>query len=325
MLDGLLASVLTIGLLIAGSRPAKAVPNRGLDVKVLIISSMELEPKPWLDRREIAQRLQVPGVGRPVSCTAEGVCILITGIGKANAAVSVSAVLGDPQFDLSRTIFLTAGVAGTPPQVAALGSVAWARYILDFDLYHYSAVGSDGRPVLVERRERVGYELFTLNRALVDRAFAVTKGTSLLDDAKAKAYRAHYPNQAGRVPEVLACDTVSGDNYWHGEVLSKMVSRMMAQKTKGAGLYCTTEMEDSATAGAIRRFGYLDRYLNLRAIGNFDQPYPGQSVEASLVQHHFEFASENLYRVADAFVQYLLTHREEILALTRRPATRGSQ
>jgi purine nucleoside permease len=90
----------------------------------------------------------------------------------------------------------------------------------------------------------------------------------------------------------------------------------MKRVTKGAGTYCTTEMEDSAIADALARFGYLDHYLSLRAIGNFDQQYPGQPISESLRQLFRPLATENLYRVGDAFVSYVLAHREEVLAKT---------
>ncbi|HLO04504.1 MAG TPA: purine nucleoside permease [Symbiobacteriaceae bacterium] len=317
---GLLACGLTLAALLAPPARAMAAPGTGYDVKVLVITAFDPEAKPWVERKRITRTFPIAGIANPVRCTDDGVCILTAKMGKANAAVSVSALLADPPFDLSRTIFLTAGLAGGPPQVGTIGSVAWAHYILDFDLFHHLVLdreGSNHDPLVERQVEPVGSELFTLNKPLVDLAYAVTKETKLSDSERAKAYRAHYPDQAGRVPGVLQCDTVAGDLYWHGRRLSAFVSELMKRQTKGAGTYCTTEMEDSATADALARFGYLDRYLNLRVIGNLDQPYSGQPVRDSLRQIYRPVATENLFRVGDAFVTYVLAHREEVLAKTQ--------
>lgn len=315
----LLASCLALTGLVVTTSPVRADPAPKYDVKLLIFTAFAPETRPWIERKRITRTFHLAGIPNPVQCTAEGVCVMTTEMGKANAAISVSSVLADPPFDLSRTIFLSAGLAGGPPEIGTIGAVAWATYILDFDLIHHLVLDRERceHDMLVERQvEPVGSEIFALNKQLVDLAFEVTKGTKLIDSERTQAYRAHYPGQAGRVPAVLQCDTVASDNYWHGLRLSAFVAALMKRQTKGAGTYCTTEMEESATADALARFGYLHRYLSLRAVGNFDQPFQGQPVRESLRQLHRQIATENLFRVGDTFVQYVLAHRAEVLART---------
>lgn len=317
MIPRLICRFLALTLaLTALATPAAATPDPAYDVKVLIITAFDPEERPWIERLKITRTFPVQGLAKPVRCTEEGICILTTRMGKANAAISLSALLTDPPFDLSRTIFLAAGLGGAPPQIGTIGSVAWAQYILDFDLIQHLVLddGERRRPFMERQVAPVGSELARLNPQLVDLAHSVTEGTPLADSQRAQAYRAHYPGQAGRVPTVLKCDTVASDNYWHGQRISTLVAQLMKRWTNGAGTYCTTEMEESAIARALARFGHLDRYLSLRGFGNFDQPYPGQSVQNSLRNLHQDIATENLFRVGYAFVQYLLVHRAEVLA-----------
>lgn len=321
--DRLLLTLLTCYValltLVGCSTPTRAKDDPKFDVKLLIFTAFDPELRIWVERKPITQTFRVEGLTEPIRCTEQGVCIMMTQMGKANAAVAVSTLLSDPPFDLSRAIFMTAGLAGGPPEMGTLGAVAWADYVIDFDLFHHLVLDREtcSQEPLVERQvEPVGTELFTLNNRLVDLAYRVTKATPLIDTERARAYRTQFTGQAGRKPSVLQCDTVSSDIYWHGRRLSLFASQLVKAQTKGAGTYCTTEMEGSATAGALAHFGYLNRYLSLRAIGNFDQPYPGQPVRESLRHLHRNIAAENLFRVGDAFVQYLLAHRDEVLATT---------
>jgi purine nucleoside permease len=62
-------------------------------------------------------------------------------------------------------------------------------------------------------------------------------------------------------------------------------------------------------AEALSRFGYLDRYLDLRTASNFDQPHPGETVERLLKTFPgYTIATENAYRVGVAAARYLMTH-----------------
>lgn len=323
---GLLASALALTALTA-SAPVAAAPTAAansspakFDVKVLVITMFEWETKPWLEREPLTRTFDVPGAYSPVRCTEEGLCVLTTGMGKTSAGLTTTAVLLNPQFDLSRTIFLTSGIAGTPPEVGTLGDAAWADYVIDFDLGHHVLPEGDASPddLFIYASGYEGTAVYNLNHQLVDLAYNVTKGTELLDGEKAQAYRALYGGQANRAPQVLRCDTVTGDNYWHGKELSALATDMVQDRTGGAGNYCSTQMEDNATAGALARAGYLDRYLSLRTMSNFDQPHPGQTVRESLSANSggFPLSIENEYRVSKAFASYVLANREAVLAKT---------
>lgn len=318
---GLLASALSLTALTASApiaAAAEATPK--YDVKVLVLTMFEWETKPWLERESFTRTFDVPGAYSPVRCTAEGLCVLTTGMGKTSAGLTTNAVLLNPQFDLSKTIFVTSGIAGTPPEVGTLGDAAWADYVIDFDLGHHLVPETDASPddLFIYAPSYEGTAVYTLNKPLVDLAYGVTKGTELMDGATAQAYRALYGGQADRAPQVLRCDTVTGDNYWHGKELSALATDMVEDRTNGDGTYCSTQMEDNATAGALARAGYLDRYLSLRTMSNFDQPHPGQTVRESLSASSggFPLSIENEYRVTKAFANFVIANRDEVLATT---------
>lgn len=320
---GLLASALSLTALTASAPAAAAettVAAPKYDVKVLVLTMFEWETKPWLERESFTRTFAVPGAYSPVHCTAEGLCVLTTGMGKTSAGLTTTAVLLDPQFDLSQTIFVTSGIAGIPPEMGTLGDAAWADYVVDFDLGHHLVPEKDASPddLFIYSPSYEGTAVFTLNKQLVDLAYDVTKGTELMDGEKAQAYRALYGGQANRAPKVLRCDTVTGDNYWHGKELSALATQMVKDRTNGAGTYCSTQMEDNATAGALARAGYLDRYLSLRTMSNFDQPHPGQTVRESLEASSggFPLSIENEYRVTKAFANHVIANREAVLATT---------
>ena len=120
--------------LVAG--PALAEP---IAPKVLVVTMFAEETAPWLEGRPADTRVTVAGLSKDfpdVACDAVGLCVMTTSMGYANAATSVSAVIFSGAFDLTRTYFLVAGIAGVDPSDGTLGSALWARYVIDGGLRH---------------------------------------------------------------------------------------------------------------------------------------------------------------------------------------------
>jgi purine nucleoside permease len=98
--------------------------------KVFIIDMFEPEGAVWWGIPEfdvLAQNITVPGLSPlfpEIHCTANGdVCQIITGESEINAASSISALVLSSEFDLTKTYFFVAGIAGVNPEVATLASV----------------------------------------------------------------------------------------------------------------------------------------------------------------------------------------------------------
>ena len=248
--------------------------------------------------------------------------------GRIVSISSVSALIYSGQFDLQRTYFLVAGIAGIDPSQGTLGSAAWARFLVDSDL----AWEIDAREVPANwpngfigintqgpgQKPPLDYktEVFRVNEALLQKALALSKTAVLDDNATARAYRANYPSApANQPPAVVQCDTAAGNTYWHGAKLGEREAAWVKLLTDGQGTYCTTQQEDNASFEALTRgakAGLLDlqRVAVLRTASNFDRPYPGQTPYDSLVNSHsggFVPSLNNLYLAGGPLVNDIVT------------------
>ncbi|AKJ30382.1 purine-nucleoside phosphorylase [Caldimonas brevitalea] len=299
-------------------------------LKVLIITMFEPEATPWISPFALTQAVPVPGLSQDapaLRCNTDDVCLLTTGMGHANAAASTLAVTLDPRFDLRKTYFLIAGIAGIDPAQGTLGTAAWARWLVDVGIAHE-----------IDAREmppswRTGYfgimtrgpgekpkfdyrtEAFRLDEALLQKALELSRGVTLEDSAEARAYRRRYREPAAHhPPRVTQCDTLAGDTWWHGHKLGQHARDWTRLLTDGEGVYCTTQQEDNATYNALARAAAagrvdLKRLAVLRTGSNFDRPYPGQSAYQSLMASTqgqtggFVPATRNLERAGGALVR----------------------
>jgi purine nucleoside permease len=289
-----------------GRRPAGGPRH----VRVLVLTMFSGETQPWLASLRLPVTVNVPGAYGPLHCSTGGLCVTTIGQGKSNAGASVTAIMADRRLSFTDAYFMTAGIAGTPPSAGTLGFAAWARYVADWDLgHHLIPRTAPGLRYGYEPLNPASYaEVFRLNARLAQTAYRVTRQVRLADSRQADRARARYPGQAGRKPFTTLCDTVAGDDYWAGATLSREAHYIMSIDTHGRGKYCTAEQEDSAVAEALTRFGYLDRYLDLRAASNFDRPYPGESVRRLLKTFPgYTIATENAYRAGVAVARYLMT------------------
>lgn len=313
-------SVATLGLVAAlmfgisassqASGPTSAAEQERLVVRVLVLTMFDGETAPWLAKEQLPIRVSVPGAYAPLSCTRGGLCVTTIGVGKSNAAASVTAILDSSQLDVRHSFFLTAGIAGTPPSVGTLGFAAWARWLIDWDLGNHVLPSSAPQvPHGYLPGKDVGTNVYQLNKTLVDTAYRLTKNLQLHDNQQAVDARNHYSGQSGKQPYVAVCDTVTGDDYWAGHELSQTAQYITDLRTHGQARYCTAQQEDNATATALARHGYLNHYLSLRTASDFDEPFPGQDIP-DLLAHFpgYQVAVENEYLVGSTVAHYLLTH-----------------
>jgi len=321
-------------LLLAGSAllatvaQAQSAPPRAL--KVVVISMFPPEAEPWIAPFQLKEEIAVPGLSPDhptIRCNADDVCLMTAGMGHANAAASTMALTLDPRFDLRRTYFLIAGIAGIDPARGTTGSATWARYLVDVGIAHeidarempkgwnngYLGIMTKGPGQKPKFEYRT--EVAQLDEALLQRALALSKGVALEDSDKARSYRAKYRRApANAPPQVLQCDTLGGDTWWHGHLLGQHARDWTKLLTDGKGTYCTTQQEDNATYNALERAAKagkvdLKRLAVLRTASNFDRPYPGQTAYASLMASTngasggFGPATKNLAIVGGALVR----------------------
>ena len=288
--------------------------------KVVVVTMFSHEATNWLKNETLDDKIAIPGLSKEfpdLACSKEGLCLITTSMGYANAASSIMAMVTSDKLDLSKTYFLIAGIAGVDPADGTTGSAHWARYAVDGGLqwqidareipkdWETGSFGFFTQKPGEKPKSTYGTEVYHLNEALTDKAFALSKDVALADDETAKAYRANYAAApANAAPIVSICDTVSGDTWWHGKKISDAMNAWAKLMTDGKANYCTTQQEDNATLTALSRGAEMgridmDRVAILRTASNFDQPYPGQSPDVSLNAKSggFGIALENAYRV----------------------------
>jgi purine nucleoside permease len=320
--------------------------------KVMIVSMFGPEAQPWLEHLGPFRQIKVPGLSPDypvVNCNRAAVCVMTTGMGHANAAASTMALVLSRVFDLSHTYFLIAGIAGINPEIGTVGSVGWARYLVDFGIQWeidarelpsawttgylginaQTAAWSPGQPLPSTLKPPLDYrtEVFQLNEALLQKAYALSRGAVLSDAADAQNARAHFSAQgsdpkidykaATRPPSVLQCDTLAGDTWFSGTLLGQRATEWTRLVTDGKGVYCTTQQEDNATYEALKRGASLklvdlNRIAVLRAGSDFDRPYPGQTSIDNLLTYQtqggFTIALQNLFLAGNPLVQDIATH-----------------
>jgi len=296
---------LAAAVFIAGlPRPALA-DEPPIAPKVLVITMFGGEAKPWLDSESLGHKIAVAGLFKAfpnVECSDDGLCLITTGMGYANAASSIAALVFGGKFDLTKTYFVIAGIAGVEPAEGTIGSAHWARFAVDVGLQNeidpreapsdwstgYLAFGAPAPGVKSDEGERYGTEVYRLNEDLLQAAFRLTKDVELADNDVAKANRARYPEPAAAGPPQLSiCDTISSDTWWSGALLAAAMDAYARVTSDGEAKPCTTQQEDNATLTALKRgaeANLLDfnRVAVLRAGADFDRQAPGETAAESL-------------------------------------------
>jgi purine nucleoside permease len=340
-LPNIRGSLIAIALASAGLFPGRANGAEPIRPKILILTTFEIgadtgdrpgELQYWVEREHLNGTLDVAGLIHPVRYNDAGVYAMVTGT--CNRSGLAMMLLGmDPDFDLRKTYFMMAGIAGVDADRASVGSAAWAQWIVDGDnvneiddhdvpqdwpygILPYGASRPDEVPGKGDWSQKP--MAFQLNPGLVAWAYRLSKDVALSSTPELDAYRAKYvgfPN-AQRPPFVLLGDTLGTARYGHGPVLTKWAERWCEIYTGGKARFVMTECEDQSIAYALMQLGRAhrvdpSRYLVLRTASNYSQPPPGVDLLHNL--HSGEasgttLAAESAYRVGSPIVHSLVQH-----------------
>jgi len=268
--------------------------------KAFVVSMFGPERDPWLKALDFTQNITIPGLSPvypTIHCTTNyTICQVTTGEGEINAAASITALTLSPLFDLSKTYFLIAGIAGGEPQYTTIGGVTFAKYAvqvgleyqIDYTDYHntnpnwttgYFAYGTKNQTTYPQNV--YGTEVFEVNEKLRDRAAELAKKVPLNNGTEANAkFRALYDFKvAQELPSVYKCDSLTSDNYFTGNALGDYFANYTKLLTNGSATYCSTAQEDNASLEAFTRaqkHGLIDfdRIVVMRTISDFARPPP---------------------------------------------------
>lgn len=256
----------------------------------------------WVEREKLTRVWPFPQGYRDLRTNADGSVLgVVTGVGTARSAATIMALGLDPRFDLSKSYWLVAGIAGIDPHDGPLGAAVWAEWIVDGDLGH--EIDAREMPAgwttgYIPLRKKKPYELpvdrsegeaYRLNAPLVEWAYRLTKDTPLADTEPMRKRRALYtgfPN-AQRPPLVMKGDNLAAMTYWHGKILNQWANDWVKYYSDGMGNYVTTAMEDTGTLQSLTwlaraKRADVNRVLVLRTASNFDMPWPGGDAAESL-------------------------------------------
>ena len=304
-------SVLSVSLFACFTSIAlAAVP--AIAVKFVVVANFEngkdLGDKPgeyqfWVEREHLDETLTVRGATGPVRRNAQGLYGLLL--------ENLTAFLLDARFDFSKTYWLFTGISGADPQVASVGSAAWARWVVNGDElreiddreipagwpYGLFAIGSMKPNTLptdansfgsVESPEELGMA-YPLNQGLAHWAYEKTKDVAIPDTPALKKQREAwkgYPN-AQRPPFVLMGETLGSVRYWHGPLRTQWARDWVKLWTSGKGVFAMTNMESQFAARTMKTFAKLamvdaNRVMVLRTASNPSGPPPGVDALATI-------------------------------------------
>ena len=116
-----------------------------IEVRVVVLAMFERgesrgdnpgELQLWVERLGLDTEYECPLGQDVLYMNDDGVMAVLVGGGIPNATASVMALGLDDRFDLTRSYWLVAGIAGGDPADMSLGSAAWARHVVDGDLLY---------------------------------------------------------------------------------------------------------------------------------------------------------------------------------------------
>ena len=311
--------------------------------KVIVVATFEVgadtgdkpgEFQYWVEREKLTGSITVPGLDHPVRFNDQGVYGVVSGT-TVRSGLQIMALCLDPRFDLSHSYWLINGIAGVSPHAGTEGSAAWAEHVIDGDIayeidsseapkdwpYGIMALGNKTPltpPVIPDWAPKP--MAWTLNPALVNWAYELTKDATLYDDATAQAHRAQYAGfpAALAAPKVFIGDSFASCRYWHGARLQQWADDWTRLYTAGKGSAAMTNMEDHGIANALTRLAALkrvdfQRVLFLRTGSNFSMPPAGQTAAESMVAEYAGMvpALEAAWRVGSPVVHALVKDWEK--------------
>jgi len=326
----------------AQARQTVQIGANPLPVKVVVVTMFEHgeltgdrpgEFQFWVERMPLAQSFDFPLGAFELRYRDDGVLGICVAGGIANATASIMALGLDPRFDLRRSYWLIAGIAGGDPQDTTLGSAVWARHVVDGDLLYeidgreipaewpYGMIPLGGeRPAQSPADLETGWVMdnlhFALNPQLTQWAYDTTRSLTIADSPALREGRRAYTGfpRAQAAPNVMLGDTLASSTYWHGALMNQWANDWVRLYAGEGAEFVTTNMEDTGTLTALERLaaqGLVDdqRVMVLRTVSNFSIPPPGKAAAWSAIADYAgngRPALESAYQVGSVVVEALL-------------------
>jgi purine nucleoside permease len=348
--------LLVLGLLLlAPSAHADPIP-----IPVLVIATYETgqdrgdvpgELQFWAENEAFDQSYTVAGVEHPLLANRQGLFAMVSGT-SSRCAVQIMALAADPRFDLRQTYFVLCGIGGGDPSAISLGSAVWVDTAVDgnpaFEIdprempaswpYGLVAIGATEPGKGSADVDRVpaagaseygtggiGTVAFHLNPSLVRWAYGLTKDLELPNSPAMNRFarRFHDFPKASQPPAVVIGDSIGGDRFFHGALMTRWAEDWVRIYTRGKGALAISDCEDAGACLAFQRLAQMgkvddNRLLILRTACNFIVPPSGDTAAQSLFGDTISDSSgvayvpalECAYRVGHVVTAALLKERE---------------
>jgi len=311
--------------------PALAKP---IPIKVVVVTAFEIgadtgdvpgEFQHWIERYPASAPLKIPGVERPARLSTDGVLVISTGMfGRARG--SLTALILDPRFDLSKAYWLMAGIAGVDPKAGSIGSAAWSDWVVDGDPVYeiddreitpgwpWGLYGFDAKdPSEKGNGQGASGMAWRLDPDLTRWAFHLTRDTPLPDSPKLAADRARYAEEPAsqKRPHVFVGASLGTVRFWHGELRTRWAREWVRLQTDGLGTFAMSDGEDQAVLDTLAlhaKDSRVDarRVLILRTASNYTRPGTGQPMRIVFADGGAEAGFEAAYRVGSPVVKALV-------------------
>lgn len=339
----------------AASHTVQSVP-----IKVVVVTTFEIgedtgdeagEFQQWVEKLPLPVVLPFPQGYHHLRYNPEKAILgVVSGEGPSRTASSITALANDDRFDLSHAYWILAGTAGIDPNVGSLGSVAWARYVVDGDLSYEidpreiphgwdTGYVPYGRTVPFQlprppASSSAGTNEFILNAGLVDWAYRLSSSrVHLADDDTLKALRAKYvgfPNSQ-KPPSILEGDVLAAATFWIGSYLNTWAERWVSYWSNGQATFTMSAEEESGYLEALSFLSHVNkvdfnRVLILRSASDYTVQFPGQTAAQLLSTDNasdgpsgFEESLTSAYETGSVVVEELVgnwaTYRDNVPGL----------
>lgn len=318
----LIGTLLGLPLIVAGCTPTPSAPVKAeaaaqFAPKVIVVAGWENgadkgdapgEYQDWVEREKLDTVVPVRGVPDVILRRNEDG---VYGLVLRHGATDLMALALDPRFDLHHAYWIFTGISGVDPNVASVGSVAWARWVVDGDAlreiddrdvpkgwaYGLYAIGATKPDTLSSDANHYGSvtdvaaltKAYPLNQGLARWAYGLSRTAPLADDPEIARRRRGwkgYPN-AQKPPFILMGETLGALRYWHGQSRNRWAENWVKLWTKDQGRFVMTNEESQTNQKEMRLLaqrGFVDaqRIMVLRSGSNFDMPPPSMSAVKSM-------------------------------------------
>ena len=312
------AIVMSLALVLSSYAFAQSHIEKRLPIKVVVVTTFEIgedtgdsagEFQNWVEKLPLPQVLPFPqGYHHLRYNPDKQVLGMVSGEGPSRTASSITALANDDRFDLSRAYWILAGTAGIDPHVGSLGSVAWARYVVDGDLDYeidereippgwetghvpYGRIRpyQQPRPPIATSD---GTNEFVLNARLADWAFRLSSArVRLADDTNLQRLRARYLGfpKAQLPPSIVEGDVLAAATFWIGSDLNTWAEKWVSYWSDGHAVFTMSAEEESGYLEALTFLSHVkkvdfDRVMVLRSASDYTVPYPGETAAQLLAE-----------------------------------------